>query len=84
MTVKIPVTERYQGEHISKPFFRRYRIAMGKDNDSVAEWMRTECRIPFSDWHLDKWGARMETSRYPYVLEFDREEDATLFLLRWS
>jgi hypothetical protein len=84
VTVRIPITEEYQDGYISKLFFRRYRFAMGKDQESLAEWRETGCSTTFADWHLAKFGARIETGRYPHILEFDNEEDATYFLLRWS
>ena len=84
ISITIPITEEYQDGYISKLFFRNYRFAMGKDQESLDEWMRTGCRTTFADWHLAKWGARIKTSQYPHILEFDSEEDAVYFILRWS
>lgn len=82
MTVKIPITEEYQGGHISKLFFLRY--ASSRNLEDLDEWRQTGCRTAFADWHLAKWGARIEKNQHPIILEFDNEEDATYFLLRWS
>lgn len=86
MTVKIPVTYKSKdGEHFLLPIFQNYvyhRTGEGRKN--FKEWMSIDHKIPYSEWHLAKYGARLETRRYPHVLLFDSERDAMLFILRFS